>query len=109
MDEIAPAADFIKVWIDAQGGAVPKLTAPVRRRGLRAGAQARQADDGAHRHGGRRARRWWAWASNILVHNVRDREIEPDFIDTLKRRNVSVVSTLAREESMFVYGDRPRG
>src|SRR6185295_3074360 len=44
---------------------------------------------------------------NILVHNVRDREIDADFIATLKRRNISVISTLAREEGMFVYGEAP--
>ena len=44
---------------------------------------------------------------NILVHNVRDQEIDADFIATLKRRNISVISTLAREEGMFVYGEAP--
>jgi hypothetical protein len=28
-----------------------------------------------------------------------------EFIATLKRKNVSVISTLAREEAMFVYGE----
>jgi imidazolonepropionase-like amidohydrolase len=44
---------------------------------------------------------------NILAHNIRDREIDGDFIATLKKRNVSVTSTLAREEGMFVYGEAP--
>jgi imidazolonepropionase-like amidohydrolase len=38
---------------------------------------------------------------NMLVHNVRDQDIPADFLDTLKARNVSVISTLAREEGMF--------
>jgi imidazolonepropionase-like amidohydrolase len=46
---------------------------------------------------------------NILVHNVRDQEIPDDFIATLKEKNVSVISTLAREEALFVFGDGPNG
>jgi imidazolonepropionase-like amidohydrolase len=38
---------------------------------------------------------------NMLVHNVRDQDIPADFLATLKARNVSVISTLAREEGMF--------
>jgi imidazolonepropionase-like amidohydrolase len=44
---------------------------------------------------------------DILVHDVRDRVMDDDFIATLKQRNVSVIPTLAREESMFAYGDSP--
>jgi imidazolonepropionase-like amidohydrolase len=106
VDEIAPAADFIKVWIDAQGGAAPKLTPPVvaavfdqaRRHGKPTMAHIVTSADAATMVG---------LGVDILVHNVRDRDIEPELIDRLKRRDVSVVSTLAREESMFVYGDRP--
>lgn len=106
VDEIAPVADFIKVWIDAQGGAVPKLTSPVvaaifdqaREHGKPTMAHIVTAADAAEMVG---------LGVDILVHNVRDREIEPELIDRLKRRDVSVVSTLSREESMFVYADRP--
>ena len=34
-------------------------------------------------------------------------EIPADFIATLKERNVSVISTLAREEALFVFGEGP--
>ena len=44
---------------------------------------------------------------NILVHNVRDQEMDANFIATLKQRNVSVISTLMREEAMFIYGEAP--
>jgi imidazolonepropionase-like amidohydrolase len=106
VDEIAPTADFIKVWIDAQGGAVPKLTSPVvaaifdqaRAHGKATMAHIVTAADAAEMVG---------LGVDILVHNVRDRQIEPELVDRLKRRDVSVIATLAREESMFVYGDRP--
>jgi imidazolonepropionase-like amidohydrolase len=53
------------------------------------------------------ARRMVDQGVNILVHNVRDQDIPDDFIATLKERNVSVISTLAREEAMFTFGDGP--
>ena len=45
----------------------------------------------------------------ILLHNVRDQEIDDAFIAKLKARDVSVISTLAREEGMFVFGGDGRG
>ena len=104
VDEIAThGADFIKVWLDPQGGRVPKLSrefvAAVLDQARKHGkltmahivelADARMAvDEGV----------------NMLVHNVRDQDIPADFLATLKARNVSVISTLAREEGMFRAG-----
>jgi imidazolonepropionase-like amidohydrolase len=101
VDEIAKnGADFIKVWLDAQGGRIPKLSreyvAAVLDQARKHGkltmahivelADARMAvDEGV----------------NMLVHNVRDQDIPADFLAPLKARNVSVISTLAREEGMF--------
>ena len=34
-------------------------------------------------------------------------EIPDDFIAILKERDVGVISTLAREEALFVFGDGP--
>jgi imidazolonepropionase-like amidohydrolase len=107
VDEIvANGADFVKVWIDAQGGRHPKLTPEFTAAVM----------DQARKHGKIRmahiveladARRIVDQGVNILVHNVRDQENPDDFIATLKERNVSVISTLAREEAMFVFGDSP--
>jgi imidazolonepropionase-like amidohydrolase len=107
VDEIvANGADFVKVWIDAQGGRHPKLTPEFTAAVM----------DQARKHGKIRmahiveladARRIVDQGVNVLVHNVRDQQIPDDFIATLKQRNVSVISTLAREEAMFVFGDSP--
>lgn len=106
VDEIAPSADFIKVWIDAQGGAVPKLGVPVvaavfeqaRKHGKPTMAHIVTEAD---------ARAMVNLGVNILVHDVRDRVISPDFVAVLKQKDVSVVGTLARDEAMFVYADKP--
>jgi imidazolonepropionase-like amidohydrolase len=104
VDEIAKnGADFIKVWLDAQGGRIPKLSREFVAAVL----------DQARKHGKitmahivelADARMAVEEGVNILVHNVRDQDIPADFLATLKARNVSVISTLAREEGMFRAG-----
>ena len=107
VDEIvANGADFVKVWIDAQGGRHPKLSREfcaavldqARKHGKLTMAHVVELAD---------ARMIVDEGVNILAHNVRDQEIPDDFIATLKQRNVSVISTLAREEALFVFGDGP--
>ena len=107
VDEIvANGADFVKVWIDAQGGRHPKLSREfcaavldqARKHGKLTMAHVVELSD---------ARMIVDEGVNILAHNVRDQEIPDDFIATLKQRKVSVISTLAREEALFVFGDGP--
>jgi len=104
VDEIARnGADFIKVWLDPQGGRVPKLSREfvaavfdeARKHGKLTMAHIVELAD---------ARMAVAEGVNMLVHNVRDQDIPADFLATLKARNVSITSTLAREEGMFRAG-----
>ena len=44
---------------------------------------------------------------NVLAHNVRDREVDGEFISLLKQRNVTLIPTLVRDELLFAYGDAP--
>src|SRR5438093_1324239 len=101
VDEIAThGADFIKVWLDPQGGRVPKLS---REFVAAVFDQARKHNKltMAHIVELADARMAVDEGVNMLVHNVRDQDIPADFLATLKARNVSVISTLAREEGMF--------
>ena len=107
VDEIvAGGGDFIKVWIDGQDGKRVKLS-----REFCAAVM-----DQARKHGKITMAHVFELADakmivdegvNILVHNVRDQEMDANFIATLKQRNVSVISTLMREEAMFIYGEAP--
>ena len=107
VDEIvAKGADFVKVWIDAQGGRHPKLS-PEFTAAVMDQARKHNKIRMAHIVELADARRIVDQGVNILVHNVRDQEMPDDFIATLKQRNVAVISTLAREEAMFVFGDGP--
>ena len=107
VDEIAAkGADMVKVWIDAQGGRYPKLT---REFCAAVMDQARKHNKitMAHVVELADARMIVDEGVNVLAHNVRDQALPDDFVATLKQRNVSVISTLAREEAMFVFGDAP--
>ena len=109
VDEIVKSgADFIKVWIDPQGGRYPRLgreyVAAVfdqaRKYGKLTMAHVVELAD---------ARMAVEEGVNILAHDVRDQEMPADFLAVLKQKNVSVISTLAREEGMFVYGSEGPG
>ncbi|MGA2713793.1 MAG: amidohydrolase family protein [Bryobacteraceae bacterium] len=107
VDEIvAKGADFVKVWVDGQGGKYPKLT-PEFCAAVFDEARKYNKTTMAHIVEYADAKKMVDLGVDILVHGVRDRVIDDDFIATLKQRNVSLISTLAREESMFVYGESP--
>jgi imidazolonepropionase-like amidohydrolase len=107
VDELAAkGADAIKVWI--QDGKIPKITREMvraivdqgRRYNLIAGAHIVTLAD---------ANMVLDEGVRILLHNVRDQEVGNDFIARLKDLNVTVISTLAREEAMFGYGNTNGG
>ena len=101
VDEIvAKGADFIKVWIDAQGGRYSKLT-PEFTAAVMDQATRHNKIKMAHIVELEDARRIVDQGVNVLAHDVRDQDIPDDFIATLRRKNVAVISTLAREEAMF--------
>jgi imidazolonepropionase-like amidohydrolase len=107
VDEIvATGADFVKVWIDAQGGRHPKLSREFCAAVL---DQARKHNKitMAHIVELEDARMIVDEGVNVLVHDVRDQVIPDDFIAVLKSRKVAVIPTLAREEAMFVFGEGP--
>lgn len=98
--------DFVKIWLDDQFGSLPALDPAIynavideaRRHGLRTGAHVFTLDS-AHRivdagiHG--------------LLHSVRDLPVDDELLEKMKRRGVFSISTLVREESAFIYAQRP--
>ena len=107
VDEIVRAgADYIKVWVDSLFGTRTKLSPEfcaavleqARKHGKLTLAHAYELTD---------ARMLVERGLNILGHNVRDREVDSDFIALLKQRNVTLIPTLIRDEFLFAYGDAP--
>ena len=107
VDEIVAAgADYIKVWVDSGFGTRAKLTPEfcaavleqARKHGKLAVGHAYELSD---------ARMLVERGLNVLGHNVRDREVDGEFIALLKQRNVTLIPTLIRDEFLFAYGDAP--
>jgi imidazolonepropionase-like amidohydrolase len=107
VDEIiAEGADYIKLWVDGQFGKQTKLTPEfciavleqARKHGKLTFAHIYDLSD---------AKMLVEQGLNGLAHNVRDREVDAEFIALLKRRNVTLIPTLIRDEFLFAYGDTP--
>ena len=103
---VAAGADYIKVWVDSGFGTRAKLSPEfcaavleqARKHGKLTLAHAYELAD---------AKMLVERGVNILGHNVRDREVDGDFIALLKQRNVTLNPTLIRDEFLFAYGDAP--
>jgi len=103
---VAAGADYIKVWVDSGFGTRAKLSPEfcaavleqARKHGKLTVGHAYELAD---------ARMLVERGLNILGHNVRDREVDGDFIALLKQRNVTLNPTLIRDEFLFAYGDAP--
>ena len=107
VDEIVAAgADYIKVWVDGGFGTRAKLTPEFCAAVLE---QARKHGKltFAHVYDLSDARMLVERGLNVLAHNIRDREVDSDFIAVLKQRNVTLIPTLIRDEFLFAYGDAP--
>jgi len=102
----AAKPDIVKIRVDDNLGTAAKMTPEVyravideaHRRDLRVAAHVFYLDDakGVLRAG-----------ADVIVHSVRDREIDDEFIALMKARDVPYCPTLTRDLSTFVYESRP--
>ena len=109
VDEIvAQGADYIKLWVDSQFGKQAKLTPEfciavleqARRHGKLTFAHVYDLSD---------AKMLVEQGLNVLAHNVRDREVDSEFVSLLKRRDVTLIPTLVRDEGLFPTATLPPG
>jgi imidazolonepropionase-like amidohydrolase len=98
--------DVIKIWVDDLYGKYPKMRPDIyeavideaHRHHLRVAAHVFYLDD---------AKALVQAGVDILAHSVRDRPVDAELIDAMKKRGVWYIPTLTVDESMFIYGDRP--
>jgi imidazolonepropionase-like amidohydrolase len=105
-ETVAEGADYIKLWVDGQFGKQAKLT-PEFCTAVLEQARKHSKLTFAHVYDLSDAKMLVDQGLNVLAHNVRDREVDSEFIATLKRRDVTLIATLVRDEGMFLYGDAP--
>jgi imidazolonepropionase-like amidohydrolase len=107
VDRLADAkVDIIKIRVDGPDGSPNKMTPDIyqavidqaHKRGLRVIAHLFYLSD---------ARGLLNAGVDLLAHSVRDQEVDAALIAELKRRNIAVIPTLARELSVFVYESTP--
>ena len=105
-ETVAAGADYIKLWVDGGFGTRPKLSPEFcaavleqsRKHGKLTFGHAYELGD---------AKMLVELGLNVLAHNVRDREVDGEFISLLRQKNVTVIPTLVRDEGLFVYGEAP--
>src|ERR671923_759162 len=103
---VADGADYIKLWVDGGFGTRAKLTPEfcaavveqARKHGKLTFGHAYELTD---------AKMLVERGLNVLAHNIRDREVDGEFISLLKQRNVTLIPTLIRDEFLFAYGEAP--
>jgi len=98
--------DFVKVRVDDFRGARNKMPPDVyqaaineaHKNGFRTAAHIVYLDDakGVLRAG-----------VDYIAHSVRDRDVDQEFIDLMKKRDVSYCPTLTREVAVFTYSETP--
>ncbi len=107
VDKLADkGAELVKMWVDSHHGKFEKL--PLRlyrsiidqahRRGLLAAAHLYELAD---------AKRLADAGLDLIVHSVRDAEVDRGLIRRLLARGIVYAPTLTREQSTFVYADSP--
>ena len=100
-------ADLVKMWVDSHHGNFKKLPENVYRaiideagkRGLISAAHLYELED---------AKQLADAGLDLIVHSVRDKEVDADLIRKLQAGNITYAPTLTRELSTFVYADSPK-
>src|SRR5215475_1307064 len=102
----ATKPDIIKIRVDDNLGATPKMSPEVYRavideahqRGLRVAVHIFYLED---------AKDLLRAGADFIAHSVRDKEIDGEFVSLMKKRDVPYCPTLTRDLSAFVYESTP--
>jgi imidazolonepropionase-like amidohydrolase len=102
----ATKPDIIKIRVDDNLGATPKMAPEVYRgvideahqRGLRVAAHIFYLED---------AKDLLRAGVDFIAHSVRDKDIDDEFISLMKKRDIPYCPTLTRDLSTFVYESTP--
>jgi imidazolonepropionase-like amidohydrolase len=100
------APDFVKIRVDDNLGTTPKMT-PKTYRAVIDEAHRRKLRVAVHLFYQADTEGVLAAGADFIAHSVRDREMSPALIRTLREHNVCVSPTLVRELQAFVYGSEP--
>lgn len=107
VDEMAKRhPDIVKIWVDSLGGTKPEMTPEIYRAVI----------EEAHKHHLRVAAHIYYLADaktlvndgvDVLAHSVRDKPVDQELIDAMKRRGVWYLPTFTVDESFYIYAEHP--
>src|SRR5262245_23391829 len=106
-DMAAKKVDLIKIWVDDNMGALPKLS-PALSAAIIDEAHKKNLKVVAHVFYLADAKELVKAGVDGLMHSIRDREVDDDLINAMKSKNVIYTPTLTAHESKFVYVDNPK-
>jgi imidazolonepropionase-like amidohydrolase len=98
--------DVIKIRVDDNLGTTAKMT-PAVYRAVIDEAHARKLRVAAHIFYLADAKDLVRAGADVIAHSVRDREVDDEFINLMRSRNLPYSPTLTRELSTFVYESTP--
>lgn len=98
--------DVIKIRVDDNLGTTAKM-APAVYRAVIDEAHARKLRVAAHIFYLADAKDLVRAGVDVIAHSVRDRDVDDDFINLMRARNIPYCPTLTRELSTFVYESTP--
>ncbi|MCB1665567.1 MAG: amidohydrolase family protein [Pseudomonadales bacterium] len=99
-------ANFIKIRVDDNLGRTPKM-APEIYTAIAEESDKRGIPLAVHMYNLEDAKATLAAGADFMAHSVRDKEVDKEFIDALKQRDVCYTPTLTRELSTYVYEGEP--
>ena len=102
----ARKTDMVKIWLDGAGGLMPKLKPDIysavideaHKNGLRVAAHIYDLED---------AKAVVRAGVDVIAHGVRDKPVDPEFIDMMKARSVWYISTIVLDYTNFAFADQP--
>jgi len=102
----AQRADFIKIWVESRGGAVPKI-APAIRQAIIEEARKRQIPVVVHVTEEADARQLIGIGAKDFLHMIGDSEIGPDYVRLCADQGVSISPTLANMQAGWHFAEHP--
>jgi imidazolonepropionase-like amidohydrolase len=105
-ETVAAGADYIKLWVDGGFGTRAKLSPEFCAAVLEQARKHGKLTFG-HVYELADAKMLVEQGLNVLAHNIRDREVDAEFIALAKQKSVTLIPTLVRDEGLFIYGETP--
>jgi imidazolonepropionase-like amidohydrolase len=106
-EKAAKKVDFIKIWVDDNMGAVPKLK-PEIYRAIIDQAHKKNLKVVAHVFYLADAKDLVKSGVDGIIHSIRDREVDDELVNDMKAKNVFYTPTLTAHEAKFTYAEDPK-